>query len=525
MARRSIRVADVKEILVHWDAGEGISRIGRELGYSRPTVRKYVEAAVEVGLVRDGRRQGEVEWERLAEAALGRVTKPVVLGEAALDVARFRDYLEHRVGQVRLSVLHQRLRDDHGLRASWATFYRYVTSQWPERLQPEVRTTVRLDDPAPGEEAQVDFFYVRRWFDREAGRERRMYCFLMTLSHSRHAFIYPVIGEDAGSWLEGHVEAFRFFGGAPRRLVPDNLTSGILRADRYDPRLNRGYAELTRYYGSLVDPSRVRHPTDKPRVERNVDYARESFFRDRDYETLAQWREAAVHWSLEVAGQRVHGTTGERPLEAFSSREQARLIPLAPRPWELVTWTTAQVHADCHLQVAGARYSVPYRYVGRRLDVRVGAKMIEVYQGVELITTHVRQFKGRSTRQEDYPEAAQAFLRATPQACLERACQVGEMTLTIVGELLATGTLHHRREVQAILRLADRHSPERLERACKRALGAGDGRYRTVRGILEAALEDEEWESLAPPPTAGAFLRGPTALLGDGVAIALSGGD
>ncbi len=50
---------------------------------------------------------------------------------------------------MRLSVLHQRLRDEHGLGASWATFYRYVAEEWPER--------VRLDNPAPGEEAQVDF--------------------------------------------------------------------------------------------------------------------------------------------------------------------------------------------------------------------------------------------------------------------------------------------------------------------------------------------------------------------------------
>ncbi len=528
MARRSMGVADVKEILVHWDAGDQISRIARELGYSRPTVRKYVEAAEEMGLTQGGRRRGEAEWERLADAALLKVAKPVPVGEATLAVARYRDYLDKRVGQVRLSVLHQRLRDEHGLEASWATFYRYVRAQWPDKLQSEVRTTVRLDDPPPGEEAQVDFFYVRRWFDREAQVQRRMYSFLMTLSHSRHEFVYPVLNEDGASWLEGHVAAFSFLGGAPRRLVPDNLTSGIVRPDRYDPRVNRAYGELTRYYGCLVDPSRVRQPTDKPRVERNVDYARESFYRDRDYATLAEWRQAAVRWSLEVAGQRIHGTTGERPLEAFRAREQMRLIALPPRPWELVSWTTAKVQADCHLQVAGARYSVPYRFIGQRLDVRLGSKTVEVYQGAELITTHVRRLQGRSTRQEHYPEAAQAFLRATPQACLEKARQVGEVTTAIVGELLATGAWHHLREVQAILRLADRYSAERLELACRRASEAGDGRYRTIRGILEAALEDQVLESPSAPPSPrqaiGAFLRGPTELVGDALAVAVSGG-
>lgn len=171
----------------------------------------------------------------------------------------------------------------------------------------------------------------------------------MTLSHSRHQFLYPVLGEDTSAWLEGHVEAFAFFDGAPRRLVPDNLSASILRPDLYDPRASRAYGELARYYGCLIDPSRVRRPQDKPRVERGVDYARESFFRGREFQSLREMREAARRWSLEVAGQRIHGTTGEQPLQAFLARELPQLSALPPRPWEPVTWTTAKVHPDCHL--------------------------------------------------------------------------------------------------------------------------------------------------------------------------------
>ncbi len=123
---------------------------------------------------------------------------------AAAEAAQYHDYLAQRVGTVRLSVLHQRLRDDHGLAASWGTFYRYVQSHWRERLRTLSRVTIRLDDPPPGEEAQVDFFYACRWDDPEADRERRLYSFLMTLSHSRHQFLYPVLGEDTSAWLEAH---------------------------------------------------------------------------------------------------------------------------------------------------------------------------------------------------------------------------------------------------------------------------------------------------------------------------------
>lgn len=224
-------------------------------------------------------------------------------------------------------------------------------------------------------------------------------------------------------------------------------------------------------------------------------------------------REAAVRWSLEVAGQRVHGTTGERPLVAFREREQAALLPLPPRPWELVSWTRAKVHADCHLQAAGARYSVPYRFVGQHLDVRLGAKTVEIYQGASLVTSHVRRVRGVATREDHYPEAAQAYLRATPETCQARARQVGAATATLVADLLATSTRHHLREVQALLRLAERHPPEHVDAACRRALDAGDGRYRTVRGILERGGVAPEPAGGMAPLAVGAFLRGAAALL------------
>lgn len=511
MARRSMAVADVKEILVQWDAGEGISSIARTLGYTRPTVRKYLRAAEQVGLRRGEQRCREPGWERLAWAALAQVAQQRAPSAASTEVAEYHDYLAQRVGEVRLSVLHQRLRDEHGLAASWGTFYRYVRAHWRDRLRTPPRVTVRLDDPPPGAEAQVDFFYACRWHDPEADRERRLYAFLMTLSHSRHQFLYPVLGEDTAAWLEGHVEAFAFFGGAPRRLVPDNLSAGILRPDLYDPRASRAYAELARYYGCIIDPSRVGRPQDKPRVERGVDYARESFFRGRDFRSIPEMRAAARHWSLTVAGERIHGTTGERPLQAFLAREQGALLALPPRPWELVTWTTAKVHPDCHLQAGGARYSVPYRYVGRRLDVRLGRDLAEIYDGAALITSHVRRYQGRATRLEHYPEAGQAFLRATPQACLRQAQAVGPAVEALVRDLLTVHALHHLREVQALLRLADRYDCERLERACWRALDAGDGRYRTVRGILERGFDLLPAEEQSPLRAVGAFLRGPQA--------------
>jgi transposase len=420
------------------------------------------------------------------------------------------------VGQVALSVLHQRLREEHGLQASWRTFYRYVRQQWPQRLTDTPSPTIRLADPPPGEEAQVDFFYVGRWADPELGRDRKLYAFLLTLSHSRHQFLYPCLAEDAAAWQAGHCAALEFLGGTPRRIVPDNLSAGILKADRYDPRINRAYGEVARHYGFLVDPTRVRHPKDKARVERNVSYARSSFFMGRTWASLATMREEARQWCLTTAGQRLHGTTGEQPLVAFQAREQHALAPLPADPWEPARWTSAAVHADCHLRAGQAWYSVPYRYIGQRLDVRLGERLVRIYDEATLVTTHARQERGRATRIEHYAPAGQTFLRGTPAACLEQAQTIGAATGNLVRMLLEPYTLTRLREVQAVLRLRDLYPDERIEQAAQRAQESGDGRYRTVQGILERGLD-----TLAvSPETASeagrtlAFLRGPGAFGG-----------
>ena len=119
----------------------------------------------------------------------------------------------------------------------------------------------------------------------------------------------------------------------------------------------------------------------------------------------------------------------------------------------------------------------------------------------------------RSLGLPHYPEAGRAFLQGTPATCLRRAQEAGPATATVVAALLAEPTLTRLREVQALLRLRDHYPAERLERACARATAAGDGRYRTVRGILERELDSLALDPEPPPPVTGAFLRGPAAFV------------
>jgi len=287
---------------------------------------------------------------------------------------------------------------------SIASLRRYVRLEFAEEAAEE-RATVLRDDPPPGSEAQLDYGHLGSWTDPASGAKRRVWAFIMTLAFSRHLFCYPVLRMTQEEFLAAHVAAFAFFAGCPRRLVPDNLGSGILRADLYDPRVNRGYAELAWHYGCLVDPARVAHPKDKPRVERMVPYVRDSSFSGRQFADLGAMRRGAATWSLEVAGQRhARPLGGARPADVFRALEAEKLLTLPDRPFEAATWQTAKVGPDCHLSAAGALYSVPFRLIGRRLDVRLTDALLQVFDEGELVKTHVRIARGRrATDWADYP--------------------------------------------------------------------------------------------------------------------------
>jgi hypothetical protein len=290
----------------------------------------------------------------------------------------------------------------------------------------------------------------------------------------------------------------------------------VLHPDLYDPLLNRGYAELAHHFGCLIDPARSAKPKDKPRVERQVPYVRESFWTGRAFGSLDEINRGAERWCLRVAGPRDHGTTRTPPQLLFQTLEQPAMLPLPTTPFEIVTWAQAKVGRDCHAQVERSLYSIPSRYVGQQLDVRLGSNLVRFYAGTELAKTHVRGKPGqRQTDWNDYPPEKAAFFQRTPTWCREHASQLGQHVRAAVDELLDQHQLHYLRQSQGIIRLAEKYGEVRLDAACQRALAYGNAHYRTIRTILEKGLEPHRGEP-APPPIAsvGAYLRGPEVLLG-----------
>jgi hypothetical protein len=245
-------------------------------------------------------------------------------------------------------------------------------------------------------------------------------------------------------------------------------------------------------------------------------YIRDSWWKGREFTSLAEMQASALHWCREVAGQRRHrGLDGRTPAEVFDQAEAGTLTPLPAVAFTLAEWSRAKVAPDVPVKCGKALYSVPWKLIGQHVDIRATATMVQIFHHGELMKTHVRKDKGRATDVADYPPEKIAFHMRTPTWCRQRAEQTGPATAATIAELLDGQALHRLRSAQAILALAGKYSDDRLEAACRKAATAGDASYRTIRNILAAGLEDVEHDRPTGDAGAPAFLHGPAGLFAD----------
>jgi transposase len=353
MARRWFDMIDVVEILQHWHAGRPKAVVASSLGVDPKTVRTYTRPAEEAGMTPGGPPLSRDQWAALAAGWFPELVdaKARSLTFAVIDAHRER--IAEMVRTNKPSTVFQRLRDEHDLRVSVTSFRRYLWSEFPGAVDESRVTVLRPEVPA-GEEGQVDYGFLGSWSDPVAQRVRRVWAFVLVLAASRHMFVRPVLRMDQGAWVGAHVAAFEFFGGAPRRVVPDNLKTGWSSRTCTTPSSTARKRRWRAHYGVLIDPARASKPKDKPRVERPMSYVRDSMWRGREWTGEADMRRGAVEWCVQVAGRRSHRWLDDAsPLTVFGAVEAGALMPLPPHPFELATWSTPKVGPDSHVKVGG----------------------------------------------------------------------------------------------------------------------------------------------------------------------------
>ena len=258
-------MVDVTEILQHWYAGRPKVEVARSLGVDVKTVRRYVAPAEAAGMGPGGPPVSEEQWRALARGWFPQMAGTGIRQVSWREIAVHHDRIAGLLAVVPVSVIHQRLADEQGLEASVASVRRYVRAHFPDGARqaevPDGPAAVAAGGRGPG--GLRVHGAVAGPVDGPAAAGVGVLDGAAVLAVPVRP---PVVSMTQRAWVEAHVAAFEFFGGAPRRLVPDNLKTGVCKPDLYDPKINRAYAELAAHYGCLVDPARAYHPRDKPRA-------------------------------------------------------------------------------------------------------------------------------------------------------------------------------------------------------------------------------------------------------------------
>jgi transposase len=497
MSGRRANVIDIREILRRVQLGESDRAIASVLRMSRKTVKKYRLWADQEGLLEGQLPANDVLHARL-QSSMPETLPP--LTESTVEP--YRELIIHwRQRGLEAQAILQRLQDDHEFQGSYSAVWRFIRQLEPQLPEATVRIEVK-----PGEEAQVDFGYAGMMLDPALGKKRRCWVFVMTLSWSRHQYVEFVFDQKVATWLRLHVNAFNYFCAVPRRILLDNLKAGIIKACFEDPVVQRSYRELAEHYGFLVAPHRPRKPEHKGKVESGVHYVKRNLLASKDFADVHEANAGALEWIEKRAGQRIHGTTKEKPLVRFHEVEQAAMLSLPGEAYDLAVWKQLTVGRDCHVNFDKAYYSAPYKLRGQKIWVRGGLTSVGIYVEHRLKALHPRAKRPgeRHTILSHLPPEKLAGLTTTRETCAARAVEIGPSTAEVVTRLLAERPVDRLPMVKRLLRLAEKYGELRLERACARALHFDDYKAGTIRRILEGGLD------LAALPPLAVALEGDT---------------
>ena len=507
MAYKEVFRVEIAEVIRRWQAGESQRHIAEGTGLARDTVGKYISAAEGLGMSQEGPAPSEEQLSRLA--AIGRPGPRQAKAPIEEMLAPWADQIHQWLIGDRLQLTRIReLLSELGCQVSYSSLRRFVARRNWRGGSPR---TVRMEESPPGEVAELDFGRLGPMGDPETGRLRTVWALIVVLACSRHSFVWPTHGQKLEDVIAGLEAAWAFFGGVPKYLVIDNFPAAVAGADALHPRLTRGFLEYSQRRGFIADPARVRHPRDKPKVERGVQYVRERFFKGADFRDLAHLREEAVRWCREVAGQRVHGTTRRKPLEVFDEEERQALLPWNGEPYEIIHWRSAKVHPDHHVVCQYALYSVPSALCppGQQVEIALDSKLVRIYHRGKLIKVHPRQPRGgRSTDPDDYPAELTAYTLRAPERIKRSAAEQGEAVAAFADRLFE-GPLPWAkvRQGHKLIRLGQRYTPDRLNAACRKALDVDLIDVRRVERILTEALEQREAPPHPDPMPPGRFAR------------------
>jgi transposase len=349
-----------------------------------------------------------------------------------------------------------------------------ATFRTPSKTFLSIRTT-------PAEEAQTDWAYVG------TVASQRVYCFLMVLSFSGMLYLQFFPSQTLEHFMTGHLRAFHFFQGVPKKIRYDNLRSVVLQRFGSAIQFNPRFLAFAAHY--LFDPSpcNVKSPHEKGRVERIIRYIRDNFLAARTFLSLTDLNLQATAWRDEVANRRIHGTTGKRPLDLFAQQEQSLLTPLPKTDYDTRLTLAVKSTSQSLVKLETNRYSVPFAYASRMLTLKADDQWVSLYDKEKLIAQHQRSPQKYQLIED--PRHYKGLLSSKPHGAYfkyrDALLALGETAHRYVERLTQT-ELRLPHQIKKIIQLVDLYGKAEVLEAMEHALHYNALGHEYLRNIILA---------------------------------------
>lgn len=488
MSRERIAMRKILEVLrLVFDCKASKCQAAKASGISHSTASDYLARFKAAGLawpLPEDAADAFLEEKLYPKAPRGQCAR------AGLDY----EYLfrEIRRPYVTLSLLWEEYKTQHPdgyQRSQFAKLFR----DYSKKLQFSMR-----QEHKAGEKAFIDFGDGLFIVDPKTGDTIPTKLFVSVWGASCYTYSRAVLGEDLESWIDVNVKSLEYFKCAPKALVPDNLKAGVSKACRYEPELNPTYADFARHYGVAILPARPYRPKDKAKVENGVLIAKRLIIgrlRNRIFTSLPDLNQA-IYELIEQLNDKPLTALKVSRRDLFETLDKPSALPLPEDPFEFAQWKKVKVGINYHVWFDKHFYSVPYTLIHEELEIRATLGTLEIYKKGQRLLSHRRNYKehGYTTVKEHMPPSHQKYLEWTPERIVAWAKKYGPSVENLVHAILFEREHPEQayRTCLGIIRLGNHYNPERLNRACQRAISYHNHSYRAVRTILEKNLDQKE---------------------------------
>jgi len=449
-------------IIECWQAGASARVIARELGISRSTVRKVL---VEFQAGRNGdeprrhfHRPSKLDpWLPTISSLLARYPQ--------ITAARIHEELRAQGFTGRYTIVREKLR---ALR--------------PTAQQPVVRF-----ETGPGVQAQMD--YSTYTLDFTVAGRRRVHLFGYVLGYSRRQYLRFVEYQDFETTVREHIRAFEHLGGVAATCLYDNMKVVVSGFDGHEPIYNPRFLAFATHYGFKPWACRPRRARTKGKIERPFHYVEQSLLNGRTFQSVEHLNDVTRWWLENVSDVHLHRTTNRRPIDRHAE-ELPYLVPLPARAFDPSPVVYRVVDAEGLVAWRGNRYSVPWRYIGQTLPVRITETEVIIYSPqVEEVARHPLLAAGQ-TGQQSVQAEHQPRRDGTErlETLRERFAQLSEVATRFLDGLLAARR-NGKDEAQKVLALLGTYAQADLLRAVARAVRYRAFSLRAVERILAVTAQ------------------------------------